>query len=185
MPHLLHAFSEILPVTLSCDLAQSLLLKPITHLTFKPICLGLIIPLLWAIVFSFIGRWQMIQRTKIWTLYNIEIITNLALFLCSSSSVLNFCAMLLMTWRPMLPPYPAYLSSFWSCQNCVFFFKRWPELRFDTAVLRILHYGPSRVLYAGWPIRRVKYCSEFVLTPCIWLKCFMANENLRRWNWLS
>ena len=103
MPHLLHAFSEILPVTLSCDLAQSLLLKPITHLTFKPICLGLIIPLLWAIVFSFIGRWQMIQRTtKIWTLYNIEIITNLALFLCSSSSVLNFCAMLLMTWRPML-----------------------------------------------------------------------------------
>ena len=65
MPHLLHSLSEILPVTLSCDLAQSLLLKSITHLTFKPICLGLITPLLWAIVFSFIGRWQMIQRTKI------------------------------------------------------------------------------------------------------------------------
>ena len=65
MPHLLHSLSEILPVTLSCDLAQSLFLKPMTHLTFKLGFLGLIIPVLWAVILSGIGRWQMIQRTKI------------------------------------------------------------------------------------------------------------------------
>ena len=64
MPHLLRTFSEILPVTLPCDLAQSLLLKPLSQLTFMAIFWGFVIPLLWAMIFCFIGRIQLLQRTE-------------------------------------------------------------------------------------------------------------------------
>ena len=64
MPHLLRTFSEILPVTLACDLAQSLLFKSLSQLTFIAIFWGFVIPLLWAMIFCFIGRIQLLGRTE-------------------------------------------------------------------------------------------------------------------------